>query len=289
MSDPIDLRRVRSALFTPGTEPVRLRKSVTTGADVCIFDLEDSVPADRFPEARRTVADALRELGSAARIWVRVHDAADGRMGEDVAALPLDRVEGLVLPKVSDPGAVAACTSAIAAAHGSPGLPVLAIIESAAGVLNCQSIARARGIAGLALGRFDLAADLGVDPDHPAPALTAARAVVVLASAAAGLNPPLDSPWLRIADLEGLREAAGNSRREGFGGMLVIHPSHVEPVNRAFAPTPAEIAWAREIVEAAAAAGAAGRGAFARDGRMVDEAIVRRARAIVRETGEEGG
>lgn len=289
MREPREPKRVRSALFTPGTEAARLRKSVVTGADVCIFDLEDSVPPARVAEARGIVAAAVLELGAAARIWVRVHDAADRRMAEDVDALPLDRVEGLVLPKVSDQGDVAACSSAIAAAHGPDGLPLLAIVETAAGVLNCQPIAAARGVFCLALGRFDLAADLGIDPDRQTPALTAARAAVVLASTAARLHPPLDSPWLRIPDLDGLVRFAAGSRRDGFGGMLLIHPSHVEAVNQAFTPTPDQIAWAREIMGAAAAAGAAGQGAFARDGQMVDEAIVRRARAILRETGERGG
>ena len=289
MAEPRELKRVRSALFTPGTEAARLRKSVGSGSDVCIFDLEDSVPADRVAQARRTVTDAVDELASSARIWVRVHEASDPRMAEDVQALPLDRIEGLVLPKVSSERDVAACSSAVAAAHGRQGLPYMAIIENAAGVLNADRIARSPGVALLALGRFDLAAEIGIDPDRRTPALSAAQALVVLASGAARLPPPLDSPWLRIPDLDGLVQFANAARHEGFGGMLVIHPSHVAAVNQAFAPTPQEIAWAREILGASATAAAGGRGAFAHDGRMVDEAIVRRARGILRETGEKGG
>ena len=286
MAEPRELKRVRSALFTPGTEAARLRKSVGSGSDVCIFDLEDSVPADRVAQARRTVTDAVDELASSARIWVRVHEASDPRMAEDVQALPLDRIEGLVLPKVSSERDVAACSSAVAAAHGRQGLPYMAIIENAAGVLNADRIARSPGVALLALGRFDLAAEIGIDPEHRTPALSAAQALVVLASGAARLPPPLDSPWLRIPDLDGLVQFANAARHEGFGGMLLIHPSHVAAVNQAFAPTPQEIAWAREILSASAAAAAGGRGAFAHDGRMVDEAIVRRARGILRQTGE---
>ena len=289
MAGPRELKRVRSALFTPGTEAARLRKSVGSGSDVCIFDLEDSVPADRVAQARRTVTDAVDELASSARIWVRVHEASDPRMADDVEALPLDRIEGLVLPKVSSERDVEACSAAVAAAHGPQGLPLLAIIETAAGVLEADRIAHSPGVALLALGRFDLAAEIGIDPDQRTPALSAARALVVLASGAARLPPPLDSPWLRIPDLDGLVQFANASRQEGFGGMLLIHPSHVAAVNQAFAPTPQEIAWAREILGASAAAAAGGRGAFAHDGRMVDEAIVRRARGILREAGEKGG
>jgi citrate lyase beta subunit len=283
------MRPVRSALFTPGTEAARLRKAVRSGSDVCIFDLEDSVPSESVPQARQIVAQATAELAGSARLWVRVHAASDPRMEEDVAALPLDRIEGLVLPKVADPEEVAACSSAVAAAGGPQDLPLLAIIESARGVLSVGRIACSRGLGLLALGRFDLAAEIGVDPDRPAPAQIAARAMIVLASTAAGLPPPLDSPWLRIADLEGLTEFARTARRDGFGGMLLIHPSHVAAVNQAFAPTEQEIAWAREILGASQAAAAGGRGAFAQDGRMVDEAIVRRARSILRQAGGEGG
>jgi citrate lyase beta subunit len=280
--------RIRTALFTPGTEAARLRKAVRSGSDVCIFDLEDSVPAAEVAAARETVAEAAAELAGDARVWVRVHDASDPRMVEDVQALPLDRIEGLVLPKVSAPEDVSACLAAVAAAHGPDGLPLLAIIENASGVLNAHRIACAPGVSLLALGRFDLAAEIGIDPDQRTPALAAARALVVLASTAARLAAPLDSPWLRISDLEGLVDFARSARREGFGGMLLIHPSHVAHANQAFAPAPEEIAWAREVVDASTAAAAGGRGAFAQDGRMVDEAIVRRARGILRQAGEAG-
>src|SRR2546430_13675156 len=100
MTNP--LRRVRSALFTPGTEAARLRKAVTSGADVCIFDLEDSVPAARIGEAREIVRQALEELTGRARIWLRVHPAWSREMAEDLRTMPLSTLEPVVPPKVSD-------------------------------------------------------------------------------------------------------------------------------------------------------------------------------------------
>jgi citrate lyase subunit beta/citryl-CoA lyase len=273
--------RVRSALFTPGTEPARLRRAVQAGADICIFDLEDSVAPGRLLEARQTVAQALTELAGSARIWVRVHAASSERMREDLAALPLQLVEGIVLPKVDSEDSVDACRAAIASQDGPSDLPLIPIVESAQGVLHCEEIARAWTVFCLALGRFDLSADLGIDPDVRTPALAAARAMVVLASAAARLDPPLDSPWLKISDLDGLRAEAQRGRQDGFGGMLLIHPTHVQPVNQVFSPTTEEIAWARRILAAANQAAEGGRGAFASDGEMVDEAILRRARVIL--------
>ena len=146
------------------------------------------------------------------------------------------------------------------------------------------NIARSAEVLCLAFGRFDLSADLGIDPDAGSPALATARAAIVLASAAAGLHPGLDSPWLNIQDLEGLRTAALRARSDGFGGMLIIHPSHVETVNHVFSPTADEISWARDILASSGQASAEGRGAYARGGAMVDEAIVRRARTIIEET-----
>jgi citrate lyase beta subunit len=273
--------RARSALFTPGTEAARLRKAVQAGADICIFDLEDSVAPGRIDEARQTIAQAVPELAEAARIWVRVHAASSPQMAADLAAVPLQLVEGIVLPKVSGKDSIDLCRAGIAAVDGPGDLPLIAIVESGEGVLNCEEIARARAVFCLALGRFDLAADLGIDPDARTPALSAARALVVLASAAARRRPPLDSPWLKISDLDGLRVAAEQGRRDGFGGMLLIHPSHVPAANQIFSPTAEEIAWARRIMAASGQAAAGGRGAFASDGEMVDKAIVRRAHAIL--------
>jgi citrate lyase beta subunit len=281
---PVALSRVRSALFTPGTEAARLRKAITSGADVCIFDLEDSVPAPRVGEAREIVREALEELAGRARIWLRVHPASNPEMAEDLRTMPLNTLEAVMLPKATDEDDVEACRHAMKRAQIPLELPVVPIIESAAGVLACASIAEATDIACLAFGRFDLAADLGVDPDGNSVALTMARANVILASAATRLEPPLDSPWLKITDLEGLRATAQRARVDGFGGMLLIHPSHVTTVNEVFSPTVAEIAWARGIVASSAEAESSGRGVYSHDGAMVDEAIVKRARAILRDT-----
>jgi citrate lyase subunit beta/citryl-CoA lyase len=276
-------RPLRSALFTPGTEAARLRKAVESGADVCIFDLEDSVPPGRIDEARGTVAAALEELQGRAAIWVRVHPASSPAMVEDVAALPLARADGIMIPKAGGAADVAAVRNAVRASQGAPELPLIPIIESAAGVLHAFEIATSPDVLCLAFGRFDLGADLGVDPDVDGSAVLAARAALVLSSTAAGLQRALDSPWVKIKDLDGLRQAAGRARSEGFGGMLLIHPSHVPIVNEAFSPTADEIAWARDIMASADRATGEGRGAYAREGAMVDEAIVRRARAILEE------
>jgi citrate lyase beta subunit len=190
-----------------------------------------------------------------------------------------------MLPKVSAAEDTEGCRQAMRAASLPPDLPVVPIIETARGVLTVREIAAAAAVECVALGRFDLAADLAIDPDGGSPAFAAARAAVVLASRAEGLLQPLDSPWITIKDLDGLGAAAARARADGFGGMLLIHPSHIGMVNQVFAPTAEELDWARRIIESAEQAGAAGRGAYAMDGAMVDEAIIKRARAILEESG----
>jgi citrate lyase subunit beta/citryl-CoA lyase len=239
-------------------------------------------------EARQIVSEALREIDEKARVWVRVHQSSSAAMVDDLAALPLNRVGGIVVPKVGGAAELAECRTAILAAKGPSELLLIAIIESASGVLNANEIAAMPGLFCLALGRFDLSADLGIDPDSGSPALTAARAAILLGSAAHGLHPPLDSPWLKIKDLDGLRLSAERGRADGFGGMLLIHPSHVALVNEVFSPTADELAWAREIMASNQQAASQGRGAYAKEGAMVDEAIVRRARAILAQNGGTG-
>lgn len=278
------MSRVRSALFTPGTQAERLRKAAGARADICIFDLEDSVPPSRVAEARETVADAIGELAGRTPIWVRVHAPASDQMAADLKALPLSKIDGIMLPKARHADDVSACRSAIMAARGPAHMPLVPIIESAMGVLNAPEIASSTGVYCLAFGRFDLSADIGIDPDSGSPALALARGSVVLASSAARIQPPLDSPWLRIKDIDGLRSTAQRGRADGFGGMMLIHPSHVEVANAVFSPTPEEIAWAREVLQSAERAGSDGQGAYALNGQMVDEAIVKRARALLQGT-----
>lgn len=241
------------------------------------------MPIGRIDEARSTVAGALEELAGRSRIWVRVHPASHPAMIEDLAALPLDKADGIMLPKAGGAHDLSACRAAIDAARGPSDMPLVPIIESAAGVVNVAEIARNPTVLCLAFGRLDLSADLAIDPAVDTPTLAAARASVVLNSRAAGLHQPLESPWVNIKDLEGLRAAAQRARSDGFGGMLLIHPSHVPVVNQVFSPTEKEISWARATMAAAKRADAAGRGAYAADGEMVDEAVIRRARAILEE------
>jgi citrate lyase subunit beta/citryl-CoA lyase len=157
---------------------------------------------------------------------------------------------------------------------------VLALIESAAGFAAMGTLGSAPGVANLVFGSIDFQADLGMR-DAPEDDLVAFRSAIVLASRIAGIGAPIDGVTVQLDDETRLRDDVARARRLGFGGKLCIHPRQVTLVNRLFAPSADEQAWARRVVDAMAAAGG---GAVQVDGRMVDRPVLLRAQAIVRES-----
>jgi citrate lyase beta subunit len=185
--------------------------------------------------------------------------------------LPL---EAVVLPKAS-PEAVEAL--------GSSGPPVIAIVETAAGVRAAYELAAQPRVAVLLVGAVDLGAELGLDALPDRSELLYARSKVVVDSAAAGIRSPIDIVHLDIHDTTGLEDECRTGRSFGFRGKACIHPAQVPVVNRVFAPSEAELEWAREVVEAFEHEAGEGRGVFALHGAMVDLPVVERARRVLAE------
>lgn len=264
----------RSWLFCPADRPDRLGKAVAV-ADVVVADLEDAVPVAGKPAARTALVEWLRaEPGSADRVWVRVNND-ERHLEADLAALDGFGIAGIVLPK-----AESASVTAVAGRAGV--LPLLALVETAVGLWQLRELAGADGVHAIALGEYDLAADLGtVAPDvDPAP-LAWARAQVVAAAAAAGLAPPPAAVCATVADQESFAESTAALLRSGFFGRMCIHPSQVESVHAAMRPGEQEVSEAREVLRAADAAAREGTGVVVVAGRMVDAAIVRRAHRVL--------
>ena len=261
---------VRSWLFAPGHSERILARVFDAGADEALLDLEDAVPPDRKARARGLVAEALARR----RAWVRVN-----RPGTDDCAADLEAVAGLAaglrLPKVESAADVAWVRERLAGRE----VPLTASIESARGVLAAYDIAVSPGVRHLALGNMDLGVDLGVDPGDDL-ALLHARSHLVVASRAAGIQPPSDGVWARYDDPDGLRAEAARARRLGFWGKSAIHPSQVPVINEVFGPTADEVSWARRVLEAFDAAGGAAT-ALAGGGEMIDVPVAERARRIL--------
>ncbi|HEX9695267.1 MAG TPA: CoA ester lyase [Actinomycetota bacterium] len=258
---------MRSYLYVPGDRGEMLAGAGTRGADAIIADLEDAVPPERKQVARETVAAFLRD--SPANVWVRINGEEDAH-----AIAPLAPA-GLSVPKVS-------CVADIE--RVDVGLPIIALIETADGVLDAREIARHPSVVRLALGEADLGAELGIDPSPDHREWQAVRTMIVLASAAAGLDAPVAPIATDFADLDALRESTRALRRMGFGARAAIHPAQIAIINESFTPSPDEVAAARRLIERFQAAG---RGVTTDDdGRMIDEAVIRSARRILAQAGD---
>jgi citrate lyase subunit beta/citryl-CoA lyase len=260
---------VRSWLFGPGHSERILARVFDAGADEVLLDLEDAVPPDLKGRARALVAEALHDRPA----WVRVNAVRTGEGAADLAAVG-GLARGLRVPKVESAADVAWVQERL----GGREVPLTAAVETAAGVLRAAEIAAAPGVVHLAFGNMDLGLDLGVDPADEQATLHASS-LLVLASRAAGIEPPSDGVWARYQDLAGLRREATWARRLGFFGKSAIHPLQVPVINEVFSPSAQELDWARRVVAAFEASG----GAATRldDGEMIDIPVAERARRLL--------
>lgn len=257
----------RSLLFVPGNRPARFAKAAATAADLVIVDLEDAVPQDKKAGAR----DAVRQwLCADGRSAVRVNGTRTVHYQQDVAALAgLPGLSTVVVPMAEDPGALAALHQKLGA-----DVEIVALIETALGLVRAFELASTPGVSRLAFGHLDFAAD--IDSSTEDEAMLMARSSLVVASRAAGLPGPVDGVTTALDDPAVSGVDAARARRLGFAGKLCIHPSQVEAVNTAFSPTMEEVAWAHRIVEASTAGGV-----VRVDGHMVDAPVILRAQAIL--------
>lgn len=260
----------RSYLFVPGNRCERIPKALASGADAVIVDLEDAVPPAEKDAARAAVAAALR---AKAPLWLRVNGEQTPWFEADCALLGHPGIAGVVLPKAES-------ASRITALHEQGKAPVLPTIESALGLGRLHALAAAPGTQRLVLGSIDLRADLGIPGDETV--IDPYRMQIVLASRLAGLPAPVEGVTPTFNDPAAAEADTRRSAAMGFGGKLCIHPAQIAPVHRGFAPSPAEIEWARKVI---AVNGRAGGGAVALDGQMVDRPVVERARAILSRAG----
>jgi citrate lyase beta subunit len=205
---------------------------------------------------------------------VRTNGAGTPWFEDDLALVGELDLVATILPKAT-PGALDAL--------GPDGPPVIAIVETAAGVRAAFEIASHPRVAALILGAVDLGAELGLAPSAARTEVLYARQKIVVDSAAAGIRAPIDVVHLDVHDDDALEKECRAGRAMGFRGKACIHPAQVPIVNRVFAPGGPEIAWARGVVEAWERESAVGRGVFALDGAMVDLPVVERARRVLAE------
>ena len=286
-------RARRALLFMPGDDLRKIGKGATVGVDSVILDLEDGVAVNRKTAARATVVEALGTLdfGATERL-VRLNGLSTGLASDDLQATVEGRPDGYVLPKVESADQVRHISRLLTAAetaHGWPAgsLRLLAIVETARGVMRLDEIAQADPrLDALCFGAEDLAGDIGATRTAEGWEVFYARSAVVVAAAAYGLQA-IDTPYVDLQNLEGLRADAARAAGLGYTGKFAIHPRHLPVIVAAFTPSAEAVAQARRLVAAYREHQAGGAGAFALDGKMVDTPMLRAAERVLARAGVE--
>lgn len=272
--------RLRSLLFVPADRPERFAKAVASGADALILDLEDSVATERKAMGRAAIAEWLSADRSIAT-FVRVNPFDSGLTDADLAAVLPARPDGLVLPKAEGAGSVEVLV-ARAGADCPPILPIAS--ETPAAVFELGSYGKvSRHLAGLTWGAEDLPAAIGASTSREADGSYTSpyemvRALTLFGAHAAKVVA-IETVFPRIDAPDALSAYVARARRDGFTGMMAIHPRQIAIINAGFSPSEAEIAHARAVVAAFAANPATG--ALQIDGRMIDRPHLLQARHIL--------
>ncbi len=260
----------RSVLFVPASNSRALEKARTLDCDAVVIDLEDAVGPTDKDAARAAALGALPGFGG--RAAVRINAAGTAWGENDLEALRGQPALALVLPKAGSPGDVRWAASA--------DLPVWAMIETLAGVLDLAAIAAEPGVEALILGQNDLAAEMGALAGPNRAPLHWAMSLIVTTARFHG-QIALDGVFNAYRDEAGFAAECAQGRAFGFHGKTLIHPSQITPANAAFGPSQAEIAWAQAVVDAYAADGAEQAGVLSVNGQMVERLHLDQARRVL--------
>lgn len=287
--------KMRSWLFAPGDSEKKMAKAADSAADIALFDLEDAVATENKPLARQMVHDflAARPEGRE-RLWVRVNPLDGPYTLDDLAAIMPARPGGIMLPKVygrQDVELLDHYLTAFEAAHGIErgSTPLIVLVtETAEAMFHTGDYKGAPRVVALTWGAEDLADSIGASSNRNADGsygftYELARSMCLLGAATAGVTA-IETIQGDFRDLDGLKARAEKVRRDGYRGMLAIHPAQVDVINAAFTPTEEEIAEAQAIVDIFAAN--PGVGAIGYKGGMLDRPYLSRAEQLLRQVGK---
>lgn len=281
---------LRSYLFAPGNSERLLGKVMDAGADAVVLDLEDAVPASEKARARQLVRAAVEERAGSASpaVFVRINAVDTPEWRVDLDAVICSALAGIRLPKVESAEQARAADAEIARLErerglAAGGLELACTIETARGVLHAPAIAAAcPRLRNLCFGAADFTHDVGAEPGKDEAETLFARSQLVVASRAAGIDPPVAAAYIDLPDVEGLRRSSEAARRLGFFGRTCLHPRQIAVVHAAFTPPPEAVERARRIAAAHDRAVKTGTGAVAlEDGSFIDLAVARRARKLL--------
>jgi citrate lyase subunit beta/citryl-CoA lyase len=258
----------RSYLFVPGNRPDRFQKAVASGADRIILDLEDAVAPSEKEGARNAASSWFKDGNSAV---LRINGADSFWFSADLAAVATFAAAEVMLPKAD-------VVSLERVLHYLVDRPVIALIETVAGLMQINDIAKMKGVSRIAFGNIDFSTDARLPATSPA--LDHARFHIAMASRAAGLPSPIDGVTVALNDDAVLGNDIKHAREFGFGGKLCIHPKQVGIANALLGPSDEELVWAKAVIDAVEAGG---EGAIQFEGKMIDRPVVQRAICILQQ------
>jgi citrate lyase subunit beta/citryl-CoA lyase len=282
---------MRTALFVPGNRSDRADKAINAGADAVIIDLEDAVPISHKAETRAPVREKVLQYPDK-QLIVRVNGLGTGFVEADLDEVAVEGLRCIMFPKVEEPKDVQkihALLSNIEKKRGmTPGaFKIIPLIESAKAVQNIFQILSERiepqRIVTVAFGAADYTLDMGIEMSKDGRELDYPRSRIAVSCRAAGVEPPLDTPFLiDLKDLDALKTDARRGRQLGFQGKLCIHPNQVQPCNEIFSPTAEEIQLSQRVIQAFEEAESKGSGAIQLDGKFIDYPVVERSRRVLK-------
>lgn len=275
--------RLRSLLFVPGDRPERFTKAAASGADALILDLEDSVAASAKATARAAIAACLTQPERPLPLFVRINPLGGAFVADDLAAIAALRPDAIMLPKAAGGQSVAELDRRLTALGNGTTLIFPLATETPAAIFTLGTYADTPRLCALSWGAEDLPAAIGAatareeDGSYTAP-YQLARSLTLFGAHAANVSA-IETVFPDIRNTAALAAYAARGRRDGFTGMMAIHPAQIPVINAAFTPTQAELAQARQIVAAFAAA--PGAGVLQIDGKMVDAPHLKQAQRIL--------
>jgi len=276
---------LRSFLFAPGNHARRVEKALTLPADAVILDLEDAVAISEKPATRDMVA-AMFGHKRHGKLYVRVNAYSTEWCYADIVSVARFGLDGIILPKVETADQLRSADWLLSNLERERGLPIggidlVPIIETALGMSNVGAIAGSGSrTKRLAFGAGDYTLDLGMVWSREEMELLPARSAIVMASRAAGIEPPLDTVWADLRDTEGFAHSAERAAAMGFQGKMCIHPDQITVTNAAFSPSEQQLVWASRVIAAFEGAESKGLASIQLDGQFIDYPIVQRARQV---------
>jgi citrate lyase subunit beta/citryl-CoA lyase len=282
----------RSLIFVPSNSEKYINKAKTLNADIVCFDLEDSVPNNQKDIARQLVKSALtsRTAYQTRNVYARINSFDSGMTSDDLKAVVQKGIDGIILPKVGNDEEVSEVDRILLTLEQEKGfqeksIKIAASIESAKGVVNSYSIAKASDrVNMLVFGIFDFLYDMHLDYEEGNNEFECiyARSKIPVDARAAGVEA-IDGIWQKLDDAEGLKKDATIAKRFGYSGKSLIHPNQIEAVHTIFAPSANEIEWATKVVRALdeALENGRGKGAIRIEGKMIDAVHYKRAKEIL--------